>query len=177
MKTSENPTSADNQQERSKTYQRGYLAGLIDGEGCFHIAFAIRKDLPIKILPIPEFHLSQHKDSVYVLSLAQKFFGCGYIKKNHNHSNDETMVFVVKDKHSLLTKLIPFFNYNPLYTNKKYDFLIFAKIVNLMHNGKHRSISGLTQIIHLAYSMNRGGKRRQRSKDELIQILKSSTTI
>ena len=177
MKTSKNPTSADNQQERSKTYLRGYIAGLVDGEGSFHVAFAIREDLAIKVFPIPEFHISQNKESIQVLELAREIFGCGYIKANHQNSPDKTYVYVAKDKHDLVTKVLPFFEYNPLYTTKRNDYMLFAQITKMIINGHHRTIEGMIDIIELAYQMNGAGKRRQRSKEELIQILKSSETI
>lgn len=54
MKACNNPLSADNQQERSKRqFLRGYVVGLVDGEGSFHIAFQKRDDLPIGISIIP----------------------------------------------------------------------------------------------------------------------------
>lgn len=173
----ENPTSADNQQERSKDYQRGYIAGLVDGEGSFHIAFAKRNDLPSGISIIPEFHISQNQESQKVLLLAQKVLGCGYIKPNHRNSKDMTFVFVVRDRIDLLTKVIPFFEFNKLCTTKAKDFEIFAEVVRLLASGENKTDSQLRKLIDLAYQMNGGGKRRIVSKPELINSLKSSETI
>jgi len=174
---SENPSGADNQQERSKEYQRGYIVGLVDGEGSFHIAFAKRKDLPVGISVIPEFHISQNEESKEVLLLAQKVLGCGYLKPNHSGSSDKTFVFVVRNRTDLLTKIIPFFEYNKLRTTKSKDFRIFAMIVRLLSLGENKTFSQLVKIINLAYQMNGGGKRRQKTIEELIVSLKSSETI
>jgi hypothetical protein len=174
---SKNPSGADNQQERSKDYQRGYLAGLVDGEGSFHIAFAKRKDLPIGISVIPEFHISQNEESKKILILAQRVLGCGYIKPNHQGSSDKTFVFVVRDRTDLLTKVIPFFEYNKLQTTKSNDFKIFALIVRLLALHENKTFSQMVKIINLAYQMNGGGKRRQKTIEELIGSLKSSETI
>lgn len=176
MKQSENLSSADNQQERSKEFLRGYVCGLVDGEGSFHIAFAIRKDLPFGISVIPEFHVSQNFESRNVLELIKAILGCGYIKPNHRNSKDDTFVYVVRDRIDLLTKVIPFFEFNQLSTSKKQDFKIFSTIVRMINSGKHRVISGMREIIDLAYRMNAGGKRRIRKKEELFTLLKSSTT-
>lgn len=173
----ENSSSADNQQERSKEYQRGYIAGLVDGEGSFHIAFAQRDDLPLGISVIPEFHISQNQESKEILLFAQKVLGCGYIKPNHRNSNDMTFVFVVRDRIDLLTKVIPFFEYNRLRTTKRQDFQIFALIVRLLSLGQNKTFSEIVNIINLAYKMNGGGKRRTKSKKDLISLLKSSETI
>lgn len=166
-----NPTSADNQQERSKQFFCGYIVGLVDGEGSFHIAFPKRDDLSGGFSVMPEFHLSQHCDSRQVLELAKRLFGCGYIKENHPKSSDMTLVYIVRSRHDLLTKVIPFFEINELRTLKANDFKIFAKIVRFIHKGKHKNKQGLIEIINLAYKMNKSGQRRTRKKEDLIKLL------
>lgn len=173
---SENPPRADYQQERSKDYWRGYIVGLTDGEGSFHIAFQIRDDLPMGISIIPEFHISQNATSAEALEKIRTNFGCGYIKPNHRNSQDNTFVYVVRDRYDLLTKIIPFFEVNKLITNKKEDFISFAEVVRFMEIGSHRTNEGVRTIIDLAYQMNGGGSRRIRKKNELINLLKSSET-
>ena len=177
MKQSKKLSSADNQQERSREFLRGYVCGLVDGEGSFHVAFAIRNDLPLKLSVIPEFHVSQNFYSRQALELIKNILGRGYIKPNHQKSKDNTFVYVVRDRIDLLTKVIPFFEFNQLITAKRIDFEIFASIVQMINKNHHRTICGLEKIIDRAYKMNAGGKRRIRKKEELIKILKSSETI
>ena len=177
METSKNLFSADNQQERSKEFFRGYITGLVDGEGSFHIAFPKRHDLPLGISVIPEFHISQNYESKKVLEIVRKVLGCGYTKPNHRNSKDKTLVLVVRDKFDLLTKIIPFFEYNQLMTEKRNDFAIFSKIVRLISKKEHKNIAGIKKIIDLAYQMNGKGTRRIRTKQELLILLKSSETI
>ena len=174
---SKNSFSADNQQERSKEYQRGYVVGLTDGEGSFHIAFQARKDLPLGISIIPEFHISQNYQSRSVLEAVRNILGCGYLKPNHRNSKDATYVLVVRDRVDLLTKVIPFFEINPLRTTKADDFALFARVIRLMQSGAHKSAGSVKEIIDLAYSMNGNGKRRTRTKIQLLASLKSSETI
>lgn len=174
---SENPTSADNQQERSKMFLRGYVTGLVDGEGSFHIAFQVRKDLPLGISIIPEFHISQNRGSKRALEIAKQILGCGYIKPNHRKSKDNTFVLVVRDRVDLLTKIVPFFEYNRLQTQKSGDFAKFSEVVRMMDRGLHRKISGVNRIIDIAYRMNGDGTRRIRNKRELKTFLKSPETI
>jgi len=174
---SKKSSSADNQQERSKEFLRGYVTGLVDGEGSFHIAFQKRNDLPLGISIIPEFHISQSANSKDALEIAKEILGCGYIKPNHRNSKDKTYVLVVRDRIDLMTKVIPFFEFNKLITNKRKDFHTFAKVVRLVNKGLHLNKSGAEKIIGLAYTMNNEGARRVRSKKELIASLKSSETI
>lgn len=170
-------TSADNQQERSRQYLCGYVVGLVDGEGSFHIAFPRRKDLTLGLAVMPEFHLSQHRESRNVLEQVQRMFGCGYIKENHPNSNDKTLVYIVRSRTDLLLRIIPFFENYPLLTSKRKDFAIFAQIVRIMGKGQHQNISGIQKIIELAYQMNQSGQRRIRKKETLITALKSPETI
>ena len=172
-----NPTSADNQQERSKMFLRGYITGLVDGEGTFHIAFQIRNDLPLGISIIPEFHICQNRCSQGALEIAKEILGCGYIKPNHRKSKDNTYVLVVRDRVDLLIKVIPFFEYNRMFTSKAIDFEIFSRIVRMMNKGLHRDLKGIRSIIDLAYRMNADGTNRIRTKQELIASLKSPETI
>jgi hypothetical protein len=173
----ENLSSAENQQERSKEFWRGYVVGLVDAEGCFHVAFQRRADLPLGISIIPEFQVSQNEKSKKALEQLQTIFGCGYIKPNHRHSRDTTLVYIVRDRIDLLTKIIPFLEINLLVTEKQNDFRLFARIVRMMNQGEHQKISGIEKIINLAYQMNNGGKRRKVSSQQLITLLKSSETI
>lgn len=174
---SDNPSSADNQQERSKEFWRGYVVGLIDGEGCFHIAFQVRKDLPLGISIIPEFHVSQNSASRRALERLKTLFDCGYIKPNHNHSEDKTWVFIVRDRIDLLTKVIPILEVFQLQTEKKNDFVLFAEVVRKMNQGLHRTRNGAVEIMSLAYRMNGGGSRRKIPLQRLIELLKSSETV
>ena len=156
---------------------RGYVTGLVDGEGSFHIAFQKRNDLPLGISIIPEFHISQSAKSYDALEIAKRILGCGYIKPNHRNSKDKTYVLVVRDRIDLMTKVIPFFEFNKLITNKRKDFQTFAKVVRLVDKRLHLNKDGAKMIIDLAYTMNNEGARRVRSKKELIASLKSSETI
>ena len=171
-------SSADNQQERSKRqFFRGYVVGLVDGEGSFHVAFPKREDLVLGISVIPEFHVSQNYRSIKVLELLKSILGCGYLKANHPGSKDNTYVFVVRDRNDLLTKIIPYFEVNNLLTTKINDFKIFATIVRMMDRGLHLNQKGIIKIIKLAYQMNEKGNRRKKKLKETIDSLKSSETI
>ena len=58
-----------------------YIAGFVDGEGSFHVAFQKRPDLKFGWQAVPEFHVSQNFPSKVVLEAIQNTLHCGYIKK------------------------------------------------------------------------------------------------
>ena len=126
---------------------------------------------------VPEFHVSQHESSKNVLELMRGMFGCGYVKPNHRlNPSDETFVFVVRSRIDLASKVIPFFREYRLRTSKKDDFEIFAKIVFGMQKWQHQSRKGLIELMKLAFSMNRSGKYRRMSLDEILKNLEPSET-
>ena len=154
---SDNPTSADNQQERLDPY----LAGYVDGEGSFHVAIQRNPSTRLGWQLVPEFHVSQNRERREILDLIHQRFGCGYIRENHAGTADATLVFVVRNRRHLLGKVIPFFEANPLRSSKHNEFLKFAAIVKEMAAGTHGSREGFERLKREALSMNGGGRYRK----------------
>jgi hypothetical protein len=154
---SDNATGAVNQQERLDAY----IAGYVDGEGSFHVAVQRNPWTRAKWQLVPEFHVSQNPERRQVLDLIRQRFGCGRIRENHRGSKDTSLVFVVRNRNDLLTKVIPFFEAQPLLSGKQQDFLVFAGIVRAMDRGKHLSSEGFQSLRRLAVSMNGGGRYRR----------------
>ena len=170
--------SADNQQERSRPIDPWYIVGFVEGEGTFHIAFYVDPCMKTAVKVIPEFHVNQSYLRISTLQEIQKYFGCGYIKANHGKNpRDTTYVYVVRNRHDLIRKIIPFFEKYNLRSLKQNSFVMFAQIVRMMMKGEHRNDQGIRKVISLAYKMNVGGKYRQKKKEVLIKALKSSETI
>ena len=166
----ENVLSADNQQGRvQQRLQPWYVCGLVDGEGSFHIALYKDAQMRVGTKAIPEFHVSQRVSSRRVLDELVRFFRCGYVKVNHRtNPKDVTYVYVVRDRTDLLTKIVPFFEKYQLQTEKRNDAGIFATVVRLMSQRRHRNARGMRQIITLAYKMNGAGRYRTRPKTTLM---------
>ena len=155
-----------------------YIAGFVDGEGSFHIAFQRSKDVKVGWQAVPEFHINQNWASKGVLEEIRKKFGCGYIKSNHAKSTrDKTFVYVVRNRQDLLQKVIPFFETYQLHTEKWKDFQKFSSVVKMMEQNEHLSKSGFSKIVQIAYSMNADGRYRKVGKKEILTSLKSSETI
>ena len=56
----------------------------------------------------------------------------------------------------LLNVIIPFFKTHSLLSQKWADFLLFEKAVYLIKKGAHLTTSGLTSIVSIKASMNKG---------------------
>jgi hypothetical protein len=55
-----------------------------------------------------------------------------------------------------LALIIDHFDNFPLITQKRADFLLFAKVVNLMKHGEHLTTDGLHKIVAIKASINKG---------------------
>jgi hypothetical protein len=163
--------SADDQQERLD----GYIAGYVDGEGSFSVTVNRNSTSRLKLQLVPELHVSQNGDRREVLDLIKKRLDCGYIKRNGR--KDRVMVFVVRRREDLLTKVIPFFERNPLISSKQREFETFATVVRAMAAGEHLGTQGFSQILELGLSMNGNGRFRQVRWRSLVGHPESSETV
>jgi len=166
---SKNVQYADNQQvTKGRRISDEYLAGFVDGEGCFYVGFSKRDDLPLKWQVITEFHLSQNPGGKNILELFQERLGCGYIKPNHpKNPKDKSWVLIVKDRGDLREKLIPFFTKHTLHSQKKDDFLVFAQVLEIINSREHLTREGFEKIVKLVFQLPKTNLKRY-SKEILL---------
>ncbi len=164
---SENASGADNQQGRLESY----LSGFADGEGSFSIGLQQRLDLPFGFQLVPEFRVSQNAERASILELFKRVMGCGRILENdRKRENDKTYVFVVRRRSDLIEKVIPFFRRNPLISEKRTTFDIFAQVVGCMSCSEHLTWSGFERLVHMVFQMNGNGRYRKWSLTDVIGV-------
>jgi hypothetical protein len=174
---SDNPTGAENQQERLSE-DRGWVIGFVDGEGCFSIGFvrqgkrAGRNGYRTGYQVSHEFAVTQGASSVACLYELREFFGVGKVVANRRHDNHREHLyrFVVRRRIDLLERIIPFFREHPMRTSKQQNFEKFARCVELIALGRHLSRSGLIEIAEITQTMN-----RRKPRHDLIRILRGHT--
>jgi hypothetical protein len=76
-------------------------------------------------------------------------------------------VYSVYSTIQLTNAIIPFFERFPLRV-KKEDFEAFARIVAVVRARRHHEPEIFREIVELAYSMNRRGKQRKRTMEEVL---------
>jgi hypothetical protein len=166
---SENPSSADNQQER--LFTTGWLVGFVDGEGCFSCPIFRQPSLRLGWQVQPKFSVTQGESSRDVLDAMVAFFGCGkvYINRrldNHRENLCQYQVFRIDD---LQRTIIPFFQENPLRTAKRENFAKFVEVVRLVDLRRHLTVPGLVQIAEIIETMN------HRKPSTVLRILRDHT--
>ena len=144
----------ENQQERLKT--AGWVVGFVDGEGCFSCSIYRNHKMTLKWQVRPAFDVVQGESSRDVLEELIRFFGCGKVYFNRRRDNHREHLFRynVYRLEDLRTKIIPFFNENPLRTSKRENFERFASIIELMDLRRHMSLDGIIEISEIQQTMN-----------------------
>ena len=87
------------------------------------------------------------------MNLLKSFFGVGSLRINKKNGS---VIYSVQSVKDLVNVIIPHFDKYLLVTNKKADFLLFKSIIDLICKKEHLTITGLTKIVSIKASMNRG---------------------
>lgn len=131
-----------------------WISGFVDGEGTFYVGINKNKTMSIGYQVLPEFRIVQHEKDVKLLHSIKDYFNCGVVRKNH----DTRQELRIRSVSNLTQVVIPHFIKYPLISRKKYDFLKFKKIIEMMNNKEHLSLSGIRKIITIASQMNTKNK-------------------
>ena len=162
-------SGADNQQERLRL--EGWVAGFIDGEGCFSVNINRCSVMKLGWQVRPEFVVTQGERSVSSLELLQSFFGCGSIYRNARRDNhrEDVLRWCVRRRADLEKRVIPFLEEVPLRTAKSEDLAKFRRVLDLMRTGRHLELDGIAEIASIVERMN------QRKKSSFLRILRDCT--
>ena len=151
-----------------------YISGFVDGEGCFCVSFQPSNRHCLGWEVRPSFSVSQNADRAQLLYLIQEKWKCGFMRPDRS---DKTIKFEVRNLRDLVSKVLPHFRENPLISSKQNDFDKFARVCELMSEGKHREINGFGVIVRLSMEMNPSGKRKYYFGSELLNSLRSDERI
>jgi LAGLIDADG endonuclease len=173
--SSDNPSGADNQQERLSSSDwldripsdlGHYIAGFVDGEGSFNVPIRRERDRRMPWRISLSFNVSQL--GAEAPELLQRVFGVGTVRGR----GDGVYYFEVTRPEELEGRVFPFFERFPLRGPKGRDLEIFVQITRLVRSGRHLSLEGFGHILELRGPMNRGGKRRY-CDEEILAALRS----
>lgn len=102
---------------------------------------------------IASFSIDLHSNDAYLLSQIQLSFGVGSIcvKKR-----DGAVCYSVNSLKDITNVIVPHFNTYTLTTKKRADFELFKLVVELMNKKEHLTTEGLSKIVSIKASMNKG---------------------
>ena len=130
------------------------IVKLANNEGCFDLQF--RKDVRRERTNSPtyyrwkaQFIITSPKDNIKVLEKIEREFECGKVTVSKDQAR-----FSVQKIDDIVEVVIPFFRKNLLEGNKKKDFDLWSKGVNIIHTNKGKPLlswkkSDLMQLIEI----------------------------
>ena len=130
------------------------IISLTNNDGCFDLQF--RKDTRRERTNSPtyyrwkvQFIITSPKENIKILEKIEKEFDCGKVTVSKDQAR-----FSVQKIDDIAEVIIPFFRKNLLGGNKKKDFDLWSKGVNIIHNNKGKSLvswkkSDLMQLIEI----------------------------
>jgi len=154
--------------------KKWFLAGLIEGEGSLCVSIKKHPTARFGYLIDPEFFIYQHKNRRELLEMAKEMFGTGTIWEKPGNRN--VLVYGIRCRKTIKEKIIPFFEKYMIFSARKENFKTFKEIVELLEKKEHHTNEGFIKILELAYKMNKKGKGRKRSFEEVAKgILRDHT--
>lgn len=119
-----------------------YIAGLVDGEGCFDLQF--RRDVkhgrpgsPVYYGWKAQFVINLRKDDAPLLEKVKDVFSCGTI--HFQISLDKEMArYSIQDIENLHKIVVPFFRENRLHGKKQKDFDLWAEAIGILFKNKNQ---------------------------------------
>lgn len=134
-----------------------YIVGLVDGEGCFCVSINKRKDkskLEVQLL----FEIELRADDKEILERVKETLGCGniyYLDYERYKKWKPHYKYKVSNLVDISTKIIPFFTKYPLQAKKKYSFMLFCEVCDLMLKKQHLTADGVERIKRLREGLRR----------------------
>lgn len=128
-----------------------WIAGFIDGEGCFHVGISRHEDLRSGFQILPELTVVQHQRDLDLLYELRSTMNCGVVRRNHGNR----YCWRVRKLKNLTEIIIPFFDKYSLRSKKEVEYLKFRKVVMMMQKGEHLMEDGFQKIVKIASEMNR----------------------
>ena len=170
---SDNPSGADNQQERPGVRAwldripqdvGHYIAGFVDGEGSFNVPIRQVRDRGLPFRVGVSFNVSQvgMDQPAWLRSVLE----VGTVRGRR----DGIWYYEVTSPAELEARVFPFFGRFRLRGPTARDLAVFREITMLVQQGRHRDPAGIRKIVSMRSPMNRGGKR-VRSDREILNVL------
>ena len=126
--------------ENKEKLSGDYIAGFVDGEGCFALKF--RKDTKYNVNKNNpreyyywgvEFAIVLRSDDTHILELIKKEFDCGSITFT---KNEEQVRYSIQNTKNLSEKIVPFFRQHRLRAKKAMDFNLWSQAVEILNKHK-----------------------------------------
>lgn len=133
-----------------------YIAGFIDGEGCFTITISKHKTKKLGLDARLTFQIELRSDDLEILQEIQKTLQCGkiYHLSYHRYGWHPHVEYKISSFSEIVDKLIPFLEKYPLRAKKKYSYQCFLEAVELFKGKEHLTEEGIEKLRTIRAKMN-----------------------
>lgn len=132
-----------------------YIAGFVDGEGCFSLTY--RKDKGKYFYWKASFAISLRSDDTEIIRSIKEYFNCG----NISFSSDNVR-FEITNPDLLADRIVPFFENHALIGKKRNDFELWKEAVRIIVKNKRKSINSTKG--------HRGFTKNEWNGDDLLRL-------
>lgn len=151
------PTSSDTLAHEEKNCKGDlnswFITGFADAEGCFYCG--ISKDLNNKLgwrCSVGVFQIKLHIRDLPILENIKLYFkNAGNITTTSTSAN-----YRITSLKEIVEIVIPHFDKYPLITQKKADYILYKKGIDLISSKKHLTPKGLQEFVNIKASINLG---------------------
>jgi hypothetical protein len=133
-----------------------YIAGLIDGEGCFCVSISKHQSSKYGFEARLMFEVEMIIEDKPLLESLQETLGCGniYILNYERYGWRPHVKYAVKNIKDIEKKVVPFFKKYSLQGKKKKDFEFFCQAAEMFSKKEHLSFEGIEKLRNFQSKMN-----------------------
>ena len=138
-----------------------YVAGFIDGEGCFSVSVGKHKTLRRGLEIRPEFEIELRADDQEILERICITIGIGriYDLSYERYGWYPHVKYKIGGRKDMVKYLFPFLDRYQLQAKKKFAYEIFKQIVLMMERKEHLTDVGYSKIVELRQKIQENGKK------------------
>ena len=145
-----------------------FITGLVDAEGSF-IAQVVKDDSrKLGYTVLVSFELALNVKDRLLLNILQETLGS--VGNIYYNPQDNTYKYKVSNIEGLINFVIPHFQKYPLLTQKRVDFEILVKIIQIIVRKEHLTSKGLLKIINLKASLNLGVPKKLLDSFKVVPV-------
>nr|YP_010608689.1 hypothetical protein PNX16_mgp082 [Drechslerella dactyloides]WAN89769.1 hypothetical protein [Drechslerella dactyloides] len=129
-----------------------WLTGFVDAEGSFTVSISKSNRVKVGWTVIPGFKITLHKKDRAILEMIQSFFnGVGNITE-HGDNTIHYRIYSIDE----LYFVIKHFDKYYLITQKRADYELWRRIIEIIKNKEHLTKEGIEKIVAIRASINLG---------------------
>ena len=125
-------------------YNKTWLAGFLDGEGCFVACYTSDKNFCVSL------SINLRADDINILKMISSTFGnigniheysSEYVSKFDKTHRNAVAMFKISNISMLYENVITLLDEYPLLSKKRKDYIIWRRIIELLYQTKHKKFS------------------------------------